>query len=176
MLFAELKKDFETHRKYCGYSSYWRVLRLPSIKILISYRIRTKARQLGIPLVSPLLALLERILWGIELATDIQLGSVIILHPVGVVIGFGAALGDGTSLCGSNTIGGRYRTQSEKEEISPQIGKNVQIGCGARILGSVTVGDRVSIGANAVVITDIPADSIAMGIPAKWRKVVHETN
>lgn len=53
----------------------------------------------------------------------------------------------------------------------PTIGDNVQIGAGAKILGKITIGDNVRIGANAVVLTDVPSNCIAVGIPAKIKKI-----
>jgi len=168
-MIREIRDDFIVHMRYYKMPAWQVFLRFPSLKILLSYRIRTAAKRNGIFLINPLMAIFERALWGIEISTDAILGSVIILHSVGIVIGT-CVLSSGCILNGSNTIGSRKRPGQLQEDARPIIGENVELGVGSRILGHLTVGDNVHIGANAVVITDIPSDSIAVGIPAKVKK------
>ena len=167
-LLDEIKKDFITTKQHFG-ASFWQVLRLAGVKILISYRIRSAAKRHKIPLINAILAATERTVWGIELSVDAQIGSVIILHPVAIVIGK-STIGDGCIFCGSNTIGGRYKHTTGENMGNPQIGRNVEFGAGARILGAISIGDNVKIGANAVVIRNIPAGAIAIGVPATYIK------
>jgi len=162
-MLEKIKQDYISHRNYYGVSGL-KLFKFSSPKIMLSFRIRTAFKQKGIPLINPLMARIERIVWGIEISSKAKLGSVIFLHSIGVVIGANSVIGDGTVFSGSNTIGTRY--QAGKSASTPIIGKNVQIGCGARILGSITIGDNVEIGANAVVIRSVPSDSIALGVPA----------
>jgi len=162
-LLQELKQDVSTHGAYFGVSS-WHILRYASIKIMISFRIRK-----AFPVTDSLLMSLERIFWGIEISRHANLGSVIFLHPVGVVIGSGVSVGDRTVFNGSNTLGSRYRPRTRELSGGPKLGKNVELGSGAKVLGSISVGNNVLIGANAVVITPLPSNCIAVGVPAKHK-------
>jgi serine O-acetyltransferase len=87
-------------------------------------------------------------------------------HGMGVVIGETAEVGDDVMLYHGVTLGGR---SLEKVKRHPTVGSRVTIGAGARILGPVYIGDDVQIGANSVVVKDIPAGAIATGIPATIR-------
>lgn len=85
-------------------------------------------------------------------------------HGAGVVIGETAIVGDDVLMYHQVTLGG---TSLNKEKRHPTIGNNVLLGAGAKVLGNITVGDNCKIGVNAVVTRDVPADHIAVGIPAK---------
>lgn len=83
---------------------------------------------------------------------------------MGVVIGETAEIGDDVTLFQGVTLGG---TVWEKVKRHPTIGNNVVIGTGAKVLGPVKIGDNTKIGANSVVIHDVPPNSIVVGIPGK---------
>ena len=103
---------------------------------------------------------------GAELPCETRIGRRLrIDHSHGIVVSGDASLGDDVILRNGVTIGLR-RTESRG---SPVIGNRVDIGAGAKILGSIRIGDDSIIGANAVVLTDVPPHSIAVGIPAKIR-------
>jgi serine O-acetyltransferase len=103
---------------------------------------------------------------GTELPCETQVGRRLrIDHSQGIVVSGDARLGDDVVLRNGVTIGLR-RTGTRG---SPTIGDRVDIGAGAKILGTIYIGDDVCIGANAVVLTDIPSNSIAVGIPAQIR-------
>ena len=103
---------------------------------------------------------------GAELPCEAELGHrVRIDHPQGVVVSGDAKLGDDVVLRNGVTIGLRRAGRRG----SPVIGHRVDIGAGAKILGEIHIGDDSSIGANAVVLTDVPANSIAVGVPAHVR-------
>src|SRR5699024_11370836 len=85
-------------------------------------------------------------------------------HANGVVIGETSEIGDDVMLDHPVTLGG---TSMEQTKRHPTIGNHVLIGSGAKILGPVVVGDNSAVGANAVVVKDVAADSSAVGIPAK---------
>ena len=89
---------------------------------------------------------------------------VFIDHGVGVVIGETAILGDDITIYQGVTLGG---VSLEKVKRHPTIENGVVIGAGAKVLGNITIGANAKIGANSVVIKDIPPDSTAIGIPAK---------
>ena len=107
---------------------------------------------------------MQTVLFGIEISQDVELGEgVVFLHTAGVVIGGDARIGDRVVFLGGNTVG----TVDWKGY--PRIGNDVTIGAGARILGPITIGDGATIGANAVVVSDVPAGYTAVGIPAVAR-------
>lgn len=88
--------------------------------------------------------------------------GLVIMHPVGVVINSKVIAGERVVIESGVVIG-------DEKGRSPVIGNDVFIGAGAKIIGGVTIGDNVKIGANAVVVKDIPSDCTALGIPAKPR-------
>ena len=101
---------------------------------------------------------------GAEIPCEARIGRRLrIDHSHGIVISGDAWLGDDVILRNGVTIGLRRAGMRG----SPVIGHRVDIGAGAKILGVIHVGDDASIGANAVVLTDVPANSIAVGIPAR---------
>ena len=113
------------------------------------------------------LAQLTRFLTGIEIHPGATIGRRFFIdHGMGVVIGETAEIGDDVMLYHGVTLGGRTLQQVKRH---PTIGNRVTIGAGAKVLGPVHVGDGSAIGANAVVTRDMPAESIATGIPAVVR-------
>lgn len=106
--------------------------------------------------------------YGIELPYTVQLGRrVVIEHQSGIVIHGYSHIGDDSVIRQGVTIGNRYLDRPFE---APKLGKRVNAGAGAKILGNLTIGDDVNIGANAVVLIDIPAGETAVGIPAKILK------
>ncbi|WP_029146268.1 serine O-acetyltransferase EpsC [Microbacterium luticocti] len=110
---------------------------------------------------------LTRWLTGIEIHPGARIGRRLFIdHGAGVVIGETAEVGDDVLLYHQVTLGGRQREGGKRH---PTIGDQVAIGAGAKVLGPITIGAGSVIGANAVVTTDAPADSILVGVPAKAR-------
>ena len=106
-----------------------------------------------------------RNVYGIELPYSARLGRrVVIEHQGGIVIHGATMIGDGTIIRQGCTFG--IRSLDRLDE-APTIGRNVNIGAGAVIVGNVKVGDGASIGANSVVLRDVPPDALAIGVPAK---------
>lgn len=131
-------------------------------RILATQRLREAARGLRIPGVNHALRVAQTAVLGVELGKDVELGKgVYFVHGLGVVVGGDAKVGDRVRFYGNNTVG------TAKDNGYPVIGNDVWVGAGARILGPITVGDRARIGANAVVLQDVPADSVAVGVPAR---------
>jgi serine O-acetyltransferase len=133
-----------------------------ALAILVTWRLRMLGRRYHIPGLNHVFHRVQMFTWGIELGKDATLGrGVYFVHPVGVVIGGTSHIGDRVKFLGSNTIG------TAKDDGYPIIEEDVTIGAGARILGPVRVGARSVIGANAVVVRDVPHDSVAAGVPAR---------
>jgi serine O-acetyltransferase len=101
---------------------------------------------------------------GTELPAEVVLGRrTAIEHVGGIVISGDAVFGDDCIIRNGLTVGLRHKGQRG----SPRIGNRVDIGAGAKLLGPITIGDDSAIGANAVVLCDVPPNSIAVGIPAR---------
>ncbi len=103
---------------------------------------------------------------GIEIHPGAKIGkNLFIDHGMGVVIGETAEVGDNVLIYHGVTLGGTGHDGDAKRH--PTVGNNVVIGTGAKLLGPIRVGDNAKIGANAVVLTDVPDNKTAVGIPAK---------
>jgi serine acetyltransferase len=112
-----------------------------------------------------------RNVYGIDLPYSVKLGQrVIIEHSSGIIIHGETEIGDDCILRQGVTLGNRYM---DKPFDAPRLGKRVNVGAGAKILGAVQIGDDVQIGANAVVLCDVPGGATAVGIPARVLQSVH---
>jgi serine O-acetyltransferase len=111
-----------------------------------------------------------RTLTGVEIHPGATIGKRFFIdHGMGVVIGETAIVGDDVMLYHDVTLGGRSLAKVKRH---PTVGDRVTIGSGARVLGDVNLGDDSQIGANSVVTKDVPAGSVAVGIPAQIREPV----
>ena len=138
------------------------VLSSDAYRVLALQRLREAARGLGLPMVNHALRVAQTALLGVEIGKHVELGrGVYFVHSLGTVIGGNARVGERVRFYGNNTVG------TAKDNGYPVIEEDVSVGAGARILGPVTVGARSRIGANAVVLQDVPPDSVAVGIPAR---------
>ncbi len=106
---------------------------------------------------------LVQILTGIEMPCEVEVGdNFLIDHFGGIVISGYAKFGDNCRIRNGVVVG----LKNVAEPCAPQIGNNVDIGAGAKILGNIKIGNNVNIGANSVVLTDVPDNAIAVGVPA----------
>jgi serine O-acetyltransferase len=124
--------------------------------VMKCYRMMNKLYHKNIPIIPNLIRLFIRIIFSCDLPYTVEIGKNVLLghNGLGVVIHKNAKIGEGSSIYQNVTIGGRNRPGA------PIIGKNVFIGPGACILGKIHIGDGASIGPNAVVIKDVPANSL----------------
>jgi serine O-acetyltransferase len=108
---------------------------------------------------------LSRFITGIEIHPGAKIGRRFFIdHGMGVVIGETCEIGDDVTIYQGVTLGG---TGKEKGKRHPTLGNNVLIASGAKVLGSITLGDSTKVGAGSVVLTDVPPDSTVVGIPGK---------
>lgn len=113
------------------------------------------------------LKILVQICTGVDLPCEAVVGRrLVIEHFGGVIVSGDAVIGDDVVLRHGVTIGLKHTG----ERGAPIIGNRVDIGAGAKILGAVHIGDGAVIGANAVVLTDVPAGALAVGIPARIKR------
>lgn len=137
----------------------------PSINALIVYRIAHKLYNKKCFFLARLLSQLARFFTGIEIHPGAKIGKGLFIdHGMGVVIGETAEVGDNVTIYHGVTLGG---TGKDKGKRHPTIKDNVIIGAGAKILGPITIGNNVKVGANSVVLKDVPDNATAVGIPAK---------
>lgn len=127
------------------------------------YGIRQRWLRMPFSLLYRILKVLSQILTGIDLPCEAQVGRrLIIEHFGGIIISGDTVIGDDVVLRNGVTIG----LKNTGIAGAPVIGNRVDIGAGAKILGAINIGDDVVIGANAVVLQDVPANSLAVGVPA----------
>jgi serine O-acetyltransferase len=132
---------------------------------VIAYRIAHSLHVKGHPFAARLISQTARFYTGIEIHPGAKIGrGLFIDHGSGVVIGETAEIGDNCTLYQGVTLGGTGKDVGKRH---PTLGNNVMVGAGAKILGPFKVGDNAKIAANAVVLSEVPPDSTAVGIPAR---------
>ncbi len=163
-------KDIQTARaKDPAAKGFLEILLLyPGLHALIHYRISHFFYKIRLFFIARFISQVSRFITGIEIHPGAQIGERFFIdHGMGVVIGETSIIGDGVLLYQAVTLGG---TGLEKGKRHPTIGNNVVIGAGAKILGNITVWDNSYIGANAVVIKDVPQNSTVVGVPGRITK------
>ena len=144
------------------------LLTYSGLHAIIFYRITHWLRRFGIPFFPRWLSQIAKFFTGIEIHPGAEIGGRFFIdHGMGVVIGETAIIGDDVLLYQGVTLGG---TGLQKGKRHPTVGNNVVIGAGAKVLGNITIGDSSYIGANAVVIKDVPPNSTVVGVPGRVTK------
>ena len=137
----------------------------PTINALIAYRIAHYFYTKKLFFLARLISQISRFFTGIEIHPGAKIGrGLVIDHGMGVVIGETAEIGDDVLLYHGVTLGG---TGKDKGKRHPTLGNNVVIGAGAKVLGPIYIGSNSKVGANSVVLKDVPEGATAVGIPAK---------
>ena len=135
----------------------------PGIHALLAHRVASALHGAGVPLLPRFVSMLARALTGIEIHPSARIGQGLFIdHGAGVVIGETAEIGDDVTLYQGVTLGGTGFATGKRH---PTVQDNVTIGSGAKLLGPITVGHGAKIGANSVVITDVPPNSTVVGNP-----------
>ncbi len=144
------------------------VLFYSGLHAVVYHRIARIFWKLKVPLVPRFISQTARFLTGIEIHPGAEIAEGLFIdHGMGVVIGETSVIGRNVTLYQGVTLGG---TGKEKGKRHPNIGDNVVVGTGAKILGNITIGDNSYIGANAVVVKDVPAHSTVVGVPGRITK------
>ena len=162
-----LKTDFEIIFKKDPAARNWLevVTCYPGLQALLLHRLAHSLYRIGIPVLPRLISQISRFLTGIEIHPGAQIGEgVFIDHGMGVVIGETAIIGDYCLIYQGVTLGG---TGKESGKRHPTLGENVVVGTGAKVLGNIQMGNNVRIGANSVVLRDVPSDCTVVGIPGR---------
>ncbi|MGU8586691.1 serine O-acetyltransferase EpsC [Clostridium perfringens] len=165
-MFRNLKYDIENVMKNdpAARTKLEVLLLYQSIHVLIFYRIAHGLYKIKLFFLARLISQLGRFFTGIEIHPGAKIGKGLFIdHGMGVVIGETVEIGDNVTIYHGVTLGG---TGKDKGKRHPTIGNNVIIGCGAKILGPISIGDGAKIGANSVVLKNVPKGKTAVGIPA----------
>ena len=162
----ELKATYERDPAATNYLEV--LLTYAGLHAVILYRIAHFFRGVKVPILPRVISQIARALTGIEIHPGAVIGkSFFIDHGTGVVIGETAVIGDNVTIFQGVTLGG---TGKERGKRHPDIGNNVVIGTGAKVLGNILIGDNSYIGANAVVLNDVPQNSTVVGVPGRVTK------
>ena len=139
------------------------ILLYPGFHAILFYRIAHFFNKLKLKFIARFISQFARLLTGIEIHPAAQIGKRLFIdHGMGIVIGETATIGDNCTIYHGVTLGG---TGKDKYKRHPDIGNNVIVGCGAKVLGPIKIGNNVKIGANAVILKDVPNNSTVVGVP-----------
>ncbi|MDD3621008.1 MAG: DapH/DapD/GlmU-related protein [Methanofollis sp.] len=135
-------------------------------RAIFCFRLRNHAEKNRIPLLGGMIGIVDVILNGIEIHPHARIGPGLFMpHPQCIVIGAGAVLGSNITINQGVTIGASPGKEIDGQ-VEPVVEDNVLLGAGAKIIGPITIGANAMIGANAVVVRDVPAWTVAVGVPA----------
>ncbi|MDR2347064.1 MAG: serine O-acetyltransferase [Bifidobacteriaceae bacterium] len=145
-------------------------LAYPGVHALWAHRLTHRMwRDPQLKLAARLISQLARFWTGVEIHPGAQLGRRLFIdHGMGVVIGETAEVGDDVLLFHGVTLGGRSMVKGKRH---PTLGHGVTIGAGAKVLGPILVGDGARVGANSVVVHDVPPGGVVVGVPGRPRRV-----
>ncbi|TCJ11705.1 serine O-acetyltransferase [Parasulfuritortus cantonensis] len=166
-LFTLLREDVDCvfQRDPAARSRFEVITTYPGVHAILIQRLAHRLWHAGLRYPARLLSWLARLFTNIDIHPGATLGRRFFIdHGAGVVIGETAEIGNDVTLYHGVTLGG---TTWNKGKRHPTLGDGVVIGAGAKILGAITLGDRVRVGANSVVVKDVPADRTVVGIPGK---------
>jgi serine O-acetyltransferase len=160
-MFENIRNDFQAHDRDWGAQGFW---------VMVVYRFGRWRYGVRPALIRKLCSFAYKILFklvqiitGIELPCEAIVGrNFVIDHFGGIIVSGYASFGDNCRIRNGVVVGLRR----VEEHFAPAIGNNVDIGTGAKLLGRIKIGDNSIIGANAVVLDDVPEGSVAIGVPA----------
>ena len=171
-MFYKIKKDIEyiMEKDPAARSKLEVFLLYPSIHARIAHMISHFLYNKKLFFLARLISQLARTLTGIEIHPGAILGNAILIdHGMGVIIGETAVVGDRITIYHGTTLGGTGNEKGVKRH--PTVGNDVIIGSGAKVLGNINIGSNSKIGANAVVLEDVPEGATVVGVPARVVKI-----
>ncbi|QYR22156.1 serine O-acetyltransferase [Paenibacillus sp. sptzw28] len=166
-MFRHIKSDIETvlDNDPAARSKFEIVFTYSGLHAIWAHRIAHRFYKKRLYTIARMISQMSRFFTGIEIHPGAKIGDRLFIdHGMGIVIGETCEIGNNVVIYQGVTLGG---TGKEKGKRHPTIGNNVVIASGAKILGSFTVGDNVNIGANSVVLREVPPNSTVVGIPGR---------
>jgi serine O-acetyltransferase len=164
---CEVRADVSTARDRDpaaqGVSSFEILTSWAGVQALLAHRAAHALQEARVPLLPRAIAYGTRVVTGVEIHPAARIGSEFFIdHGAGVVIGETASIGERVTLYQGVTLGG---TGFQRGKRHPTLGDNVTIGSGAKLLGPIAVGDGAKVGANTVVVEDVPPGATVVGNP-----------
>lgn len=166
-LWATLKEDLACvfQRDPAARSTLEVLTTYPGVHAILAHRLSHRLWQSGWRYPARFLSFLSRTLTNVDIHPGATIGHRFFIdHGAGVVIGETAEIGDDVTLYHGVTLGG---TSWNKGKRHPTLADGVVVGAGAKILGPISIGERVRVGANSVVVKDVPADRTVVGVPGR---------
>ncbi|HUJ17693.1 MAG TPA: serine O-acetyltransferase EpsC [Nitrospirota bacterium] len=170
----KIKKDFHAALSMdpAATSKVEVLLTYSGFHALLIYRLAHWLWMRRVPFIPRALSQLARFITGIEIHPGAAIGSGLFIdHGMGVVIGETTEIGDNVTLFQGVTLGGTGKQRGKRH---PTLGSHVVVGAGAKVLGPIMIGDFVKIGANSVVLQDVPDHSTVVGIPGRIVRIKDE--
>jgi len=166
-IFTTIKEDFLNVKRNdpALHSTFELFFNYPGLWAMFFYRLSNSLYKRGLRFIPRFISALGQFLTTIDIHPAATIGSrVFIDHGVGVVIGETTIIGDDVVIYQQVTLGGVSTSHGKRH---PTVENNVVIGAGAKVLGNITLGEGSKVGANSVVVKDVPAFATAVGIPAR---------
>ena len=166
-MFATMREDIQSvlTRDPAAYAPLQVILFYPGLHAIWLHRIAHRMWNAGLHFLAHGLAVFARWLTGIEIHPAAKIGRRLFIdHGMGVVIGETAEIGDDVTLYHGVTLGGVSLSHGKRH---PTLEDHVTVGAGAKVLGAITIGKHSRIGANSVVVKDVEAEKVVVGIPGK---------
>ena len=141
------------------------IILYPGFHAIFFHRIAHFLYKKKLYFIARLISQISRHITGIEIHPGAKIGKRLLIdHGMGVVIGETTIIGNDCTIYHNSTLGG---TGKDKYKRHPDIGNNVMVGSGAKVLGPIKIGNNVKIGANAVVLKNVPSNSTIVGVPGR---------
>jgi len=170
LLYADLARQYSLEGRATLQPNFFRLLaRSLHFRFLpnILCRLSRAAFVHRLPLLPHVFTYLNLVLFGLEVTPRCEIGpGLFFAHSVGVVVG-AARVGSNVTFYQGVTLGARELTLDYDPFLRPTIGSDVQLGTGCKVLGAIEVGDAAIVGANAVVLHSVPANTTVAGVPAR---------
>ena len=166
-LFSTIKEDFLNVKRNdpALHNTFELFFNYPGLWAMFFYRISNALYKKGLRFIPRFISAIGQFLTTVDIHPAATIGCrVFIDHAVGVVIGETAIIGDDVVIYQQVTLGGVSTSHGKRH---PTLGNNVIIGAGAKVLGNINIGEGAKVGANSVVVKDVPNFATAVGIPAK---------